>query len=150
MANIPLPQRGQPIDFNYIYQIVSAVNTISTQVVNQSKNININTDSGSQNVDVAHLGIDATYFNVNATSESVDAPVSGSYTFKTSFKVPPIVTITPYAKTQSAVNYDAIVVITEVTQTDVKFKVTFPNASKKSKGSISVYLTAIGIAQSIN
>lgn len=150
MANLPLPQRGQPIDFNYVYQIVKAVNDISTQIVNQSKNINIYTPSGPQNVDLAHVGIDAAYFQVSATSESIDAPVNGSYTFKTSFKVPPVVTITPYAQTHAAVNYDAIVVITDITQTEVKFKVTFPNASKKTKGSISVQLTAIGIAQSIN
>ena len=32
MAKVPLPERGQPLDVTYIYQVVDALNSLSTQV----------------------------------------------------------------------------------------------------------------------
>ena len=38
MARIPLPERGQPLDVTYIYQVVDALNTLSTQVSDATYN----------------------------------------------------------------------------------------------------------------
>ena len=32
MAKIPLPERGQPLDVSYVYQLANAINELSTQV----------------------------------------------------------------------------------------------------------------------
>ena len=32
MAQIPLPERGQPLDVTYIYQVVDALNSLTKQV----------------------------------------------------------------------------------------------------------------------
>ena len=148
MSNLPVPQRGQPIDFQFIYDIVNSINTLYDNAATTSKHVNIYTDSGVQNIDLNHLAIDATYLKVTATSSAIDKPVSATYTFKTLFDKPPIVTITPKADTSSvSVSDDAVVVITQVTTSAVSFKVTFPTASTKNKGSVSVYINAIGIAK---
>lgn len=148
MANLPVPQRGQPIDFQFIYQIVDTINNLSDSINATSKNINIYTDTGTKHVDLNHLAIDSTYLKVTATSESVDKPVSASYKFQTSFGNAPIVTITPVTNNQKlSVDDDAIVVITNVTTSEVAFKVTFPKATAKNKGSVSVYINAIGISR---
>lgn len=149
MANLSLPQRGQPIDFQFIYEMVDAINNLSDQQNATSSHINIYTDTGNQKVDLNHLAIDAGYARVTLTSESVDKPVPGKYTFQiTNFASPPIVTITPVTNNQKlAVDDDAIVVITNVTTSEVNFKITFPKASAKNKGSVSVYVQAIGISK---
>jgi hypothetical protein len=36
MAKVPLPERGQPIDVTYIYELTKAVNDLSAQVSKQS------------------------------------------------------------------------------------------------------------------
>jgi hypothetical protein len=38
MAKIPLPERGQPLDVTYIYQVVDALNSLSTQVSDATYN----------------------------------------------------------------------------------------------------------------
>ena len=53
MAKIPLPERGQPLDVTYIYQVVDTLNTLSTQVSDATYNY---TD-----IDVSHF---SHYINV--------------------------------------------------------------------------------------
>jgi hypothetical protein len=38
MAKVPLPERGQPLDLTYIYQLVDTVNDLSTQVSSATYN----------------------------------------------------------------------------------------------------------------
>ena len=38
MAKIPLPQRGQPLDVTYIYQLTNAINDLSNQFSSVSNN----------------------------------------------------------------------------------------------------------------
>ena len=38
MAKLPLPERGQPLDVTYIYQLADTVNNLSTQVSSASYN----------------------------------------------------------------------------------------------------------------
>ena len=50
MAAISLPERGQPLDVNYIYDIVSQVNSIENRIAIRNtsvSNINNNTDTTS-------------------------------------------------------------------------------------------------------
>ncbi len=38
MAKVPLPERGQPLDVTYIYQLADALNDVSTQVSSATYN----------------------------------------------------------------------------------------------------------------
>jgi hypothetical protein len=35
MAKVPLPERGQPLDVTYLYQLIEAVNDLSTNVASK-------------------------------------------------------------------------------------------------------------------
>ena len=39
MAKVPLPERGQPLDVTYIYQLADTLNDLSTQGVGQRLNL---------------------------------------------------------------------------------------------------------------
>ena len=38
MAKVPLPERGQPLDVTYIYQLADTINDLSTQVSSATSN----------------------------------------------------------------------------------------------------------------
>ena len=38
MAKVPLPERGQPLDVTYVYQLANAINDLSTQVSSATYN----------------------------------------------------------------------------------------------------------------
>jgi hypothetical protein len=52
MAKIPLPERGQPLDVTYIYQLAETINDLSTQISSATyKTTSIDTISaGKQNI----------------------------------------------------------------------------------------------------
>ncbi|CAB4242202.1 hypothetical protein UFOVP222_49 [uncultured Caudovirales phage] len=145
---IPDPQRGQPIDFNYIYTIVRAVNDITTSISKQSANIHYKTnETGLQSLNFSSLAIDATTQTVDSTTVSSTKPMTGKYGFQTAFKSAPVVTITPLANGSSAGNDEAIVIIKNVTANEVNYTVNFPTATKVENASISVNIIAIGVAR---
>lgn len=94
MAKIPLPERGQPLDLSYIYQVANAVNGLSEQV--SSKFTSIDTQSaGTQTISTSNTRMIGGYLSVtNNSSTSPDGEGTFSYTFS-DFKYPPIVTATP-------------------------------------------------------
>jgi len=52
MAKVPLPERGQPLDVTYIYQLAETVNDLATQVSSATYNYTTinNGISGAQSV----------------------------------------------------------------------------------------------------
>ena len=38
MAKVPLPERGQPLDVTYIYQLAETINDLATQVSSATYN----------------------------------------------------------------------------------------------------------------
>jgi hypothetical protein len=148
MATIPVPQRGQPIDFNYIYTIVQSLNELSSSIANQSKHMNFTHSDGTQeSMDASTMAIDIAHQTVVGTSVSTTKPFTGTYQFKTKFKATPIVTITVVQNNTSAGNDDAIVQITNTSASQVDYQVAFPGAKAKAAASVSVNLIAIGLAQ---
>ena len=66
MARVPLPNRGQPLDVGYIYQIADTLNTLSTQV-SQSLNKYMTIDtisSGRQDVKSSEMRMVGGYVEV--------------------------------------------------------------------------------------
>lgn len=144
MAKVPLPDRGQPLDLSYIYQLAEAINNLSNQLspVN-AKYTTIKTETAGQQVvrtsDARIIGgyEDITKSNASSTEE----PFTHIFA---DFAYPPIVTATTYAtgsaKTQAA--KDTTVVITEVTTGRVDGIVKF---NTPGEASVRVNLTIIGI-----
>ena len=98
MAKIPLPERGQPLDLSYIYQLANVVNDLSTKVVSSDKKfLSVDTASaGRQNLKTGDARMIAGYVDV-ITSGNVDSGQERefSYPYPADFKYDPIVLATP-------------------------------------------------------
>lgn len=98
MAKIPLPEHGQPLDLSYIYQVVNAVNDLSTKVVSSDKKyLSVDTVSaGKQNLKTSDARMLAGYVEVINNSD-VESGLERefSYPYPPDFKYDPIVIATP-------------------------------------------------------
>ena len=98
MAELPLPDRGQPLDVTYIYTMANTINQIAS-TVNLSTNRNITvTPRGNQkqtlkNTDfqMATGYLEVTNATTVTTGQVVTAPL---YSFGSLFKFPPLVVAT--------------------------------------------------------
>jgi hypothetical protein len=145
MAKIPLPERGQPLDVSYIYQLADAINDVATQVSNATYNYTtIDTPTaGKQSIKtsdarvVGGISVVASNSSVNAGNEK-----SFSVSFDSDFKFPPIVSATPINISGTPAGQNVTVAITSVTTSGVRGIVRF-NAS--GNVSVSIHVIAIGI-----
>jgi len=145
MAKIPLPERGQPLDVTYIYQLADSVNELATQVSSSTyKYATIDTASaGKQNVKTSELRVVGGYVEVaNNSTVTVSQENPFSYSFPTDFKYAPIVTATPFNIGNTPSGTDVRVVITSITTSSVKGIVKFGTGGDLSVG---VNLIIVGI-----
>lgn len=146
MSRIPLPERGQPLDLSYIYQLANAVNELAVQLSPTiGRYTSIDTiSSGTQNVRTADSRMVGGFVRVtNSSSTSAGSEVAFSYTFS-DFKFPPIVTATPILTNEIGTDAgkDVSVILTRITASRVEGIVRF-NVTGIS--SVGVNLLAIGI-----
>jgi hypothetical protein len=145
MAKIPLPERGQPIDVSYIYQITNAVNELS--------DANVTTNFGFASIDVAGepkktlktsaLRVIGGRVNIATTSRVADSTESFTYNFGSSFEKTPIVTATVSTDNASAdsASAAATVVLTDVNTNTVTGLVRF---NKSGNAGATINLIIIG------
>jgi hypothetical protein len=145
MARIPIPQRGQPIDATYIYDIVNAVNDLSNQVSSATyKYTNIDIPSGSkQNIKTSEAKIVAGYIEI-ANNSTVNAgnEKTFSYNFPADFKYEPIATATPVNIGNTPAGKDATIVLTSVTTNRLEGVVRFGSSGNIS---LAVNLIVVGV-----
>lgn len=145
MSKIPVPERGQPLDLAYIYQIVEAINSLSDQVSSRvGRYTSIDTTVGVQNIRTGEARIVAGYVPVvNNSATSTDGESSFSYTFD-DFEYAPVVTATPILLGDEGTESgkDVTVVLTRVTTNRIDGIVKFNTSGIASVG---VNLTIIGV-----
>jgi hypothetical protein len=145
MAKIPLPDRGQPLDVTYIYQIADAINQVSNEISSATYNYTtVSTrDAGDQVIQTRAAKILAGYVDIT-TNESVTAGTTKSFTFSYSadFKYPPIATATVVNRGISDVGDDVTVVIRSITTSRIEGIVKFNSAGQVTT---TVNITVIGI-----
>jgi hypothetical protein len=143
MAKVPsLPSNGQPIDTQYIYDIVNSLISINSEL-NSYGSANVKVNNNKYNTSNTNaLNVDAQTVPVTNGGEDVTTTISktGQISFGTSFTKIPVVTATLISNTASAVK--AIVTITATDTTTVYYKVDFLTAGKAS---LSLNVIAIGI-----
>jgi hypothetical protein len=146
MAKVPLPERGQPIDVSYIYQLTNAINQISDQLTSVGYNYTtIDTPSaGRQNVETANARIIGGSVVVTSNStQAADSTKQFNYSYNGNFKYRPIVTATVVNTGGDKTAGDgATVVITNVDENALSGIVRF---DKSGKASVSVNLIIVGI-----
>jgi hypothetical protein len=144
MSKIPLPNRGQPLDVNYIYQVADAVNSLAANSASSSnKYVSLNTvTSGTQDVKISETKVIGTYTEVannTPVGTNNELPWNISYT---GFKYAPIVTATPINVGNTTAGSDISVVIKGVTTSGAYGIVKFKTGGQVS---IGVNIIAIGI-----
>jgi len=143
MAKIPLPERGQPLDLSYIYQIANALNNLSSEVSPSAyKYVTIdNPNVGKQGLRVSETRIIAGFVEVSNQEVTAGNSESFTYDFSTDFKYPPVVTAT-ILNIGSDTGNDVSLVLNSVTTSNIKGTVKFAIGGKVSVG---VNILAFGI-----
>lgn len=146
MAKLPTPDRGQPLDVSYIYQIVDAVNDLSSQVSSATyRYASIDTSSGPQNSLITDTKIVAGTVDIYSTLTDVTPGLTVDKSFNFSageFKYPPIVTATPVLTSQSQSGSNLSVTIKQITTSRVDLSVTFFGTGKAA---LKLNIIAIGL-----
>lgn len=146
MSRVPLPERGQPLDLSYIYQLANAVNELAVQLSPTiGRYTSIDTVSaGTQSVRTSDARIVGGYITVaNSSTTSPDGEGSFAYNFS-DFKFIPVVTATPILinETSTDSGKNISVVLTKITTNRVEGVVKFNTAGVASVG---INLLAVGI-----
>jgi hypothetical protein len=145
MAKIPLPERGQPLDLSYIYQVANAVNELSNDVSpSVYKYVTIDTPSaGKQSVRAGESRIIAGYVEVaNNSTVTAGNEKTFSYDFPTDFKYAPVATATVVNIGNTPAGKNVNVVLKSVTTTRVEGIVRFNTSGDLS---VAINMIVIGI-----
>jgi len=145
MAKVPLPERGQPLDVTYIYQLAETINDIATQVSSATYNYTtIDTVSaGKQNVKTSEARIIGGYVEVaNNSTVSAGNEKTFSYEFPSDFKYAPIATATPINIGNTPAGQNVTVILKSVTTSRVEGVVRFGASGDLS---LNVNIIVVGI-----
>ena len=144
MAKVPLPERGQPLDVTYLYNLVDAVNDLSTQVASTTTNKTVidTVSAGKQEIKTSNSRIIGGYVEVaNNSTVSAGNEKTFTYDFK-DFKYPPIVSATPVNTGQTPAGQNVNVILKSVTETRVEGIVRFGTSGDLS---LAIHLIIVGI-----
>jgi hypothetical protein len=145
MAKIPLPERGQPIDVSYIYQITNAVNQLSDRVSTTGFNYTtIDTpSSGKQDIKTSEARVIGGSVVVSTnSSQGADTTKSFTYSYGGNFKYTPVATATVVNTGLTPAGDGATVVLTSVDANGLAGLVRFDKAGNVS---VTVNLIIVGI-----
>jgi hypothetical protein len=145
MAKVPLPDRGQPLDVTYMYQLATAINDVSDSISTATgKYATIDTRTiGRQTFKIQDIRIFAGYIEAaNTTTVSPTTTIEKSVDFGVSFAYPPIVIATIINNNTKAAGDDATVVVSSTTTSSASFRVRFATTGEASVG---INYIAIGV-----
>jgi len=143
MAKVPsLPSNGQPIDTQYIYDIVNSIININAEISTLgTSNIIVRKAQSAGNAKTNSINFDAQTVNVvNASKVSKSTPKTGLVNFKTTFNQVPVVTATLMSSSSGSVN--ASLTITSVDQSTMSYKVSFDSDGTTT---LDLNIIAIGV-----
>jgi hypothetical protein len=146
MPQISPPERGQPIDVDYLYEIVNAINTINNQIVstsNAESRVAGSTSTQTDAVKTSSLKFYASQVTVTSANVSADQTITTKIIFPSNFLYAPIVTATPIVQDGSDASKNVIATIQNVTSGGVDVLLTFKKAGQTD---VDIHLIAIGQA----
>lgn len=145
MAKLPVPERGQPLDVTYIYQIVNAINDLFSQVsMSTNKYVTLDTPpSGPQSAKISESRIVGVYKQVTTgQSKIAGATEPWSHSFGTDFKFVPVVTATAVNVGGTDAGRDVTVTINSISTSRVDGIVKFNTGGDTTVG-INVLIVGI-------
>jgi hypothetical protein len=146
MSRVPLPERGQPLDLAYIYQLANTINNLADQLSpSVAKYTTIETVGlNKQSIRTSDARIVGGFVTVNnASSTSPGSETAFSYNFS-DFQFVPIVTVTPILinEANTDAGKDVSVVLTTITPNRVEGIVIFNSIGIAD---IGLNILAVGI-----
>jgi hypothetical protein len=145
MAKVPLPERGQPLDVTYIYQLADTINDLSTQVSSATYNYTTvdTVSAGKQSVKTSEARMIGGYVEVaNNSTVSAGNEKTFSYDFPSDFKYQPIATATPVNIGNTPAGQNVSVILKTVTTSRVEGIVRFGASGDLS---LAINLIILGI-----
>ena len=145
MAKVPLPERGQPLDVTYIYQLADTVNQLATQVSSATYNYTTvdTVSAGKQNIKTSEARLIGGYIEVaNNSTVSAGNEKTFSDDFPSDFKYAPIATATAVNIGNTPAGQNVTVILKTVTTSRIEGIVRFGASGNLS---LAVHLIAIGI-----
>ncbi len=145
MAKVPLPERGQPLDLTYIYQLVDTVNDLSTQVSSATYNYTTvdTVSAGKQSIKTSEARVVGGYVEIaNNSTVSAGNEKTFSYDFPSDFKYAPIASATAVNIGNTPAGQNVNVILKSVTTSRVDGIVRFGASGDLS---LAVHLIIIGI-----
>ena len=145
MAKVPLPDRGQPLDVTYIYELANAINDVAGTVSTASgKYATIDTRGvGKQTFKIQDIRVFAGYIDAsNATTVSPTTTIEKTVDLGIAFAYPPVVIASVINNNTQTAGNDATVVVSSTTTTSVSFRVRFATTGEAT---IGINYLAIGI-----
>ena len=142
MANVPTPERGQPLDVAYLYTLASAINDINNTAIYNYTTVDT-VSAGKQNIKTSEARIVAGYYTV-ASNSTVTASQTKAFTyaFPNDYKYAPVVTASPVNVGKTSAGENVSVVLTDITRSGVTGLVKFNTSGNVS---IVVNLIVVGI-----
>ena len=145
MAILPVPERGQPLDVTYIYQIVKAINDLSVQVSpSVYKYVTVDTpNAAKQSAKASETRFIGGYVQVTtSTTQTAGSSLTFSYDFPSDFKYQPIATATPVNIGNTPAGQNVSIILKTVTTSRVEGVVRFGASGDLS---LAVNLIVLGI-----
>jgi hypothetical protein len=145
MAKVPLPERGQPLDVTYIYQLADALNDVSTQVSSATYNYTTvdTVSAGKQSIKTSDARVVGGYVEVaNNSTVSAGNEKTFSYDFPSDFKYAPIASATAVNIGNTPAGQNVNVILKSVTTSRVEGIVRFGASGDLS---LAVHIIIIGI-----
>jgi hypothetical protein len=139
--SVQMPSRGQPIDYIYLSNVAQSINYLESKIAEKSK---ISIGATQQDQETLKVKFETAKVDVTNPSEALNLNgVEVSHNFKSGFKYAPTVSLAVQYTGNAAVKPDDInVIITSISESSVKMKVSF---NVKTKATVTVHITAIGI-----
>jgi len=149
MSRLPTPDRGQPIDVPYLYQVATAINSLADQIDASAERYTTvyNRElAAPQDLRTSSTRIYAFSQELFSQTE-VTAGELKEFTFSLEgFKFPPIAVATPFNSSpgSSTASNDVLAIITSITNSEIRGFVRFNSGGLVS---ISINVIAIGVPQ---
>lgn len=147
MPQISPPERGQPLDIDYLYEIAESINDINNQVSstsNAESRIAGADSSRTDAVKTSSIKFYAAQIPVAAGKVSSGGITTAPIRFPSNFAYPPIVTITPIIQNYKDESKNCIATIENVTTAGADIILTFTKDANQVD--VDVHVIAIGQA----
>lgn len=143
MRVLPTPDRGAPLDVDYIYAIADTVNQIVANLSTRSSTLST-VDNGTNKREVSTQSLRIYAKTQQAKVGAVDAGKSEAWSinFNPPFKYPPVVTATIVNNNQSTAGNDVTVIIKNTTTGNVSGEILFHRSGTID---VSMNIVAIGV-----